>query len=374
MQLPRPEIDPTGLLEYSVVFTDRSLNHAAPRCVAAVQTITSILTETYGADQVAIVPGGGTAAMEAVARAYGHGHCLILRTGYFSYRWTQIFDAMGKADVTVLTAAPTSDAPAAGWAPPAVEAVTERIRTERPAAVFAAHVETAAGIELPVAYLRAIGAACREVGAVFVLDCIASGAEWVDLREVGCDVLLSAPQKGWSGTPGTGYVMLTDAACDRIQLGGSFLLDLRKWLDITRGYVAGTPAYHATLPGDTLLANAATMTETRDRGLEQLRSAQRGLGTRIRTMLAEHGFASVAAPGYEATSVVVVHTPDPALKTGAPFAAAGVRVAAGVPLMCGEGPDFATFRLGLFGLDKWGDPEGSYERLAAAVRTVAAPA
>ncbi len=371
MELPRPDVDPGGLLEYSVVFTDLSLNHMSKRFVGVMQDVVEVLRSTYQAESVAVVPGGGTYAMEAVARQLATGKkCLVARTGFFSYRWSQILDQGSIADaVTVCTARPTSTEPQSGWTPPPIEEVVATIERERPGVVFAAHVETAAGILLPDDYVRALADATHAVGGLLVLDCIASGALWVRMDTLGVDVLLSAPQKGWSGTPATGYVMLAEAARAALQetTSSSFALDLKRWLGIAEGYRDGRAAYHATVPTDAVVRNAAVARETVNRGLDQLRDAQIDLGGKVRGLLAEHGFASVADPGFAAASVVVVHTDDPQLRSGARFREVGLQVAAGVPLMCGEPDGFSTFRLGLFGLDKLADVDGTVARLATAL-------
>lgn len=371
MHLPRPDVDPDGLLEYSVVFTDRSLNHMSKRFVGVMRDIIDVLRTTYHAHAVAIVPGGGSYAMEAVARQLATGRrCLIVRNGLFSYRWSQIIEAGAISDdVTVCTARRVDDTAHAAWEPAPVDEVVAAIREQRPAAVFAPHVETAAGIVLPDDYLRAIAAATHEVGGIFVLDCVASGAVWVDMTEVDVDVLISAPQKGWSGTPCAGYVMLSEAGRAAVEstTSSSFAADLKKWLSIADAYVEGQTPYHATMPTDGLAHNAAIMLETRDLGLEQLRAAQVDLGGKVRRLLASRGFGSVAADPYAASSVVVVYTDDPEIRTGAKFKQVGVQVAAGVPLMCGEPDDFSTFRIGLFGLDKLTDVDGTVARLEKAL-------
>jgi aspartate aminotransferase-like enzyme len=371
MKLPRPDIDPDGLLEYSVVFTDRSLNHMSQRFVGVMQDLVDVLRTTYRARTVAVVPGGGSYAMEAVARQLATGkRCLVVRNGLFSYRWSQILEAGRIAeDVTICMARPADDSPQAAWAPAPVDEVVAAIREQRPDVVFAPHVETAAGIVLPDDYVRAVAAAAHEVGGLFVLDCVASGALWVDMADLGVDVLVSAPQKGWSGTPCAGYVMLGEAgrAAVTSTTSSSFAVDLGKWLTITEAYTQGQTPYHATLPTDSLAHNAAIMVETRDRGLDTLRAAQEELGRRVRALLADAGLPSVAADGFAAASVVVVHTDDPELHSGAAFKVAGLQVAAGVPLMCDEPEGWSTFRIGLFGLDKLGDVDGTVARLETAL-------
>ena len=368
MTLPRPDIDPDGLLEYSVVFTDLSLNHMSKRFVGVMQQLNEVLRSTYTADAVAVVPGGGTYGMEAVARQLATGRrALVVRNGFFSYRWSQIFEMGGiTEDVTVLTARPTADTSPSPWAPPPAEEVAAAIKEHNPQIVFAAHVETSAGIVLPDDYLRTVAQATHEAGGLFVLDCIASGALWVDMKDIGVDVLITAPQKGWSGSPGAAYVMVNEEARKAIHAttSTSFSADLKKWLSISEGYVEGKHAYHATMPTDTLAHNLEVMLEGTQRGLPALREAQVELGARVRSLLAERGFTSVAAEEYAAPTVVVVHTDDPGLKSGAKFAEVGLQVAGGVPLMCGEPEDWSTFRLGLFGLDKLGDVDGTVSRLA----------
>ena len=371
MTLPHDDVDPGGLLEYSVVFTDRSLNHMSSRFVSVMQCVQSDLRAAYAATATALVPGGGTYAMEAVARQLATGRrCLIVRNGLFSYRWSQILDAGDVAHNTVVCAArPESDDAHAEWAPAPIDEVVAAIRAQRSEVVFAPHVETAAGILLPDDYVRALADAVHEVGGLLVLDSIASGALWVDMAALGVDVLLSAPQKGWSGSPGVGYVMLSDAGREAVtsRTSSSFAMDLAKWLWISEEYAAGRAPYHATMPTDTLVHNAVLMTETRERGFEALRAAQWDLGGRVRALLAERGLPSVAADRFAAPSVAVVHAADPGLRTGALFREQGLQIAAGVPLHCGESESFSTFRIGLFGLDKLADVDGTVERLAGAL-------
>ena len=369
--LPHDDIDPDGLLEYSVVFTDRSLNHMSQRFITAMQQLLGILEEAYGADAAVVVPGGGTYAMEAVARQLATGRrCLVVRNGLFSYRWSQILETGGISDeITVCRAEPADASPQAPWHPAPIAQVVEEIRGTRSEIVFAPHVETASGILLPDDYVRALADAVHENGGLFVLDCIASGAMWADMTELGVDVLISAPQKGWSGTPGAGYVMLNETARAAVAHSAttSFAVDLGKWLAIADEYRAGRAAYHATMPTDSLLHNLEQMVQTRERGFDALRAAQLELGVRVRALLAERGLPSVAAPEFAAPSVVVAHTVDPELRTGARLKAVGVQIAAGVPLHCGEPEDYSTFRVGLFGLDKLDDVDGTVERLAAAL-------
>ncbi|MCX7897275.1 MAG: aminotransferase class V-fold PLP-dependent enzyme [Rhodocyclaceae bacterium] len=375
MSLPRPEIDADGLLEYSVVYTDRALNHMSRRFQAVMRDLSATLKSTYHAHAVAIVPGGGTYGMEAVARQFATGQrCLVLRHGWFSYRWSQIF-AQGNipSEEKVLMARPLTDAPRAPFAPPPLEEIVEEIARTKPTVVCAPHVETASGILLPDDYLTAIASATHRVGGLFVLDGVASGAVWVDMEKLGIDVLISAPQKGWSGPACAAFVLFSPAASERLSHGQStsFALDLKKWREIMAAYEAGHHAYHATMPTDALLRVREAMKELEAFGLEAAREAQWRLGKKVRALLAEHGFASVAAPGFEAPGVVVSYTDDAEIQNGKKFAALGLQIAAGVPLMCGEGADFSTFRIGLFGLDKLADVDGTVSLLARALERLA---
>lgn len=370
------EIDPDGLLEYSVVFTDRSLNHMSKQFQTVMNDISSSLKQVYAASAVAIIPGGGTYAMEAVARQFVHGQkCLVLRNGWFSFRWSQIIEAGNLTSGSiVMMAQPASNDRQAPFAPAPIEDVVEKIRGEKPDIVFAPHVETSSGIILPDDYLQAVGDAARQVGALFVLDCIASGAVWVDMEKTGIDVLISAPQKGWSSSPSAGLVMLNGRALERIETttSSSFSCDLKKWLQIMQAYENGGHAYHATMPTDALLGFRNTIAETGEYGFGKMRNAQIELGRRVRSMLSEKGFASVAATGFEAPGVVVCYTDDPDLQNGNKFVAEGVQVAAGVPLKCDEGDGWSTFRLGLFGLDKLHNIDRTVQNLETALQAVLA--
>jgi aspartate aminotransferase-like enzyme len=370
----RPDIDPDGLLEYSVVFTDRSLNHMSKAFQGVMTDISAMLKEVYNASAVAIVPGGGTVAMEAVARQFGHdAHALIVRIGWFSYRWSQIFEAgQFTSDTTVCMARQTGNGAQAPFAPAPIEEVTAKIREAKPDAVFAPHVETSAGIILPDDYITALAEAAHEVGALMVLDCIASGCAWVDMKQTGVDVLISAPQKGWSASPSAGLVMMSDRALERLEAttSNSFAIDLKKWHQIMQAYENGGHAYHATMPTDALRAFRDTMLETKEYGFEKLRQAQWDLGNGVRAMLAEKGVTSVAAEGYGAPGVVVSYTSDPDIQNGKKFSQQGMQIAAGVPLACDEPEGFMTFRLGLFGLDKLYDVDAAKARLQAVIDKV----
>ena len=360
-------VDPDGMLEYSVVFTDRSLNHMSMQFRQVMLDINEMLKGVYNADAVAIIPGGGTYAMEAVARQFASGaHALVVRNGFFSFRWSQIFDAGGFAsDVTVCKARQNGNDPKTPFAPAPNEDVVAKIRESKPDVVFAPHVETAAGLILPDDYIKALADAAHEVGAMMVLDCIASGTVWVDMQATGVDVLISAPQKGWSASPSAGLVMMSERAVARLAetTSSSFAVDLKKWRTIMEAYEGGGHAYHATMPTDTLKAFRDTMLETRDYGFDKLKDAQWALGNGVRALLAEKGIKSVAAEGYGAPGVVVSYTDDPAIQNGSKFAAEGMQIAAGVPLQCDEPEGFCTFRLGLFGLDKLYDVDGAIGRL-----------
>ena len=366
-------IDPEGLEEFSVVFTDRSLNHMSARFQGVMRDVSGMLKEVYKGSAVALVPGGGSYAMEAVARQFGKGRVLIVRNGWFSYRWTQIFEAGGFAsETTVVMARQTGNDARAPYAPPPIDEVVAKICEVRPEAVFAPHVETSAGIILPDDYIAQMAAAAHEVGALMVLDCIASGCIWVDMAATGVDVLISAPQKGWSASPSAGVVVLSPAAEARLAetASNSFALDLKKWRAIMESYEKGGHAYHATMPTDAIVGFRDAMVETKEMGFEAAKSAQWALGRAVRAMLAAKGVTSVAAEGFQAPGVVVSYTSDPEVQNGAKFRAEGLQIAAGVPLQVGEGPEFKTFRLGLFGLDKLMDVDATVARLKRAVDAV----
>ncbi|PJF10621.1 aminotransferase class V-fold PLP-dependent enzyme [Pseudorhodobacter sp. MZDSW-24AT] len=363
-------VDPDGLEEFSVVFTDRSLNHMSARFQAVMREISGMLRDVYKGSAVALVPGGGTYAMEAVARQFGQGKVLVVRNGWFSYRWSQIFDAGAfSQDVTVVMARQTGNDARAPYAPPPIEEVCAKIRETRPEAVFAPHVETSAGLILPDEYIQAMAHAAHEVGALMVLDCIASGCIWVDMAATGVDVLISAPQKGWSASPSAGVVVMSEAAEQRLAatVSNSFAIDLKKWRAMMAAYENGGHAYHATMPTDAILGFRDAMVETREMGFEAAKAAQWDLGRRVRSLLVAKGARSVAAEGFQAPGVVVSYTDDPMVQNGAKFREQGVQIAAGVPLQVGEGEAFKTFRIGLFGLDKLKDVPGTVARLERAV-------
>ncbi len=370
-----PHIDPDGLLEFSVVYTDRALNHMSKRFQGVMTDISAMLKRVYGAHSAVLVPGSGTFGMESVARQFAHGkHVMVIRNGWFSYRWTQIFD-MGQipASHTVLKARQTGAGAQAPWAPCPIEEVKAAIAKEKPALVFAPHVETAAGMMLPDDYLSAVADAVHAVGGLFVLDCIASGAMWVDMQATGVDILISAPQKGWSSSPCCAMVMLSErarAAIDATQ-STTFAMDLKKWLQIMETYEGGGHAYHTTLPTDALQRLRDTMRETEAYGFQRVREEQLALGRAVRELTEAHGFPSVAAAGFQAPGVVVSYTSDPDIQNSKKFLAAGLQTAAGVPLQCDEGADFRTFRIGLFGLDKWHDLASTTAHLRQALATVA---
>ncbi|WP_298976603.1 aminotransferase class V-fold PLP-dependent enzyme [uncultured Roseobacter sp.] len=367
-------VDPTGLEEFSVVFTDRSLNSMSAAFQQVMNDLSSMLKEVYAADAVAIIPGGGTYAMEAVARQFARGaEVLVVRNGWFSYRWSQIFETGGlTANTSVLKARQTGNATPSPFAPAPIDEVIAAIAEQKPDMVFAPHVETSAGVILPDDYIAAMAKAAHDVGALMVLDCIASGCAWVDMRALGVDVLISAPQKGWSASPSAGLVMMSERAEARLAetQSDSFAIDLGKWHSIMQAYENGGHAYHATMPTDALRAFRDTMFETRNYGFERLKEAQWRLGDAVRAMLAAKGVVSVAAEGYGAPGVVVSYTGDPDIQNGKKFAAEGMQIAAGVPLQCDEPADFRTFRLGLFGLDKLYDVDGTVGRLQRVIDQV----
>ncbi len=370
-----PHIDPDGLLEFSVVYTDRALNHMSQRFQGVMKDISAILKEVYHANSAVLVPGSGTFGMEAVARQFATDkNVLVIRNGWFSYRWTQIFE-MGRipAHATVLKARRVGAEKQAPWVPCEVEDVVATIAHDKPDVVFAPHVETSSGMLLPDDYIRRVSDAVHAVGGLMVLDCIASGALWVDMEATGVDVLVSAPQKGWSGSPCCAMVMLSARARKAIDstTSSSFACDLKKWLQIMEAYEGGGHAYHATMPTDALTRLRDVMQETRDYGFEKVRAEQIELGSKVRALFESKGIVSVAAEGFKAPGVVVSYTEDAGLQNSKKFLAAGLQTAAGVPLQCDEPADFSTFRVGLFGLEKLHNVDRTVAQLAQALEAVA---
>ena len=370
-----PNIDPDGLLGYSVVYTDRSLNHMSSSFQGAINDVSSSLKKVYNAESVVLVPGGGTYGMEAVARQFATDKdCLVLRNGWFSYRWSQILE-MGHipAKLTVLKATRESEGSQEPFAPVNIDQVVEKIKSDKPAMVFAPHVETSSGIILPDDYIQTVSEAVHSVGGMFVLDCIASGAIWIDMEKCGVDVLVSAPQKGWSASPAFGMVMLSSEASEMIHKtqSTSFSCDLLKWLQIMQAYENGGHAYHATMPTDAIKHFRDTINETAEFGFDKACHKQQELGDRVRSLLKKHGFISVAAEGFLAPGVVVSYTSDKAIHNGSKFKDMGIQIAAGVPLQCDEGDDYQTFRLGLFGLDKLKNVDAAVQKLEDAFNKLA---
>ena len=371
-----PHIDPDGLLEYSVVFTDRSLNAMSKSFQGVMNDVSAMLKDVYQADAAVLIPGGGTFAMEAVARQFATGkNAMVVRNGWFSYRWTQIFEACDMpAQSTVMKAHHSQDNREAPFTPTPIGELVERINQEKPDVVFAPHVETSAGMMLPDDYIKQIGDAVHAHGGLFVLDGVASGCIWVDMRKLGIDVFISAPQKGWSSSPGSGVAMLSQHALVVMKdtKSTSFAVDLKKWHDIMQAYENGGHAYHATMPTEAIVRFREMMIETREFGFENAKKAQQELGQGIRSALKAKGFKSVAGEGFQAPGVVVSFTDDPDMQNGSKFAANGMQIAAGVPLMCDEGEDYKSFRIGLFGLDKLKDVEGAVKRFEDVLEKVAA--
>ena len=369
-----PDVDPDGLLEFSVVYTDRALNHMSKRFQGVMNDISAMLKEVYNAHSTALVPGSGTFGMEAVARQFATGKkAMVLRNGWFSYRWTQIFD-MGNipSQCTVLKARRQGSHAQDPWVPCPIEEVVASIKADKPEVVFAPHVETSAGMILPDAYLRAVADAAHSIGALFVLDCIASGAIWVDMKATGVDVIVSAPQKGWSSSPCCAMIALSEKAHEVMQntTSSSFAADLKKWAQIMQAFENGGHAYHTTMPTDALTRLRDTMQETRAYGFAKVKAEQQALGDAVRLLFAERGIRSVAAEGFQAPGVVVSYTSNAEVQNSKRFLQLGLQTAAGVPLQCDEGPDFSTFRIGLFGLDKMHQPARSVEHLRQALDAI----
>ena len=370
-----PNVDPEGLLEYSVVYTDRALNHMSAAFQGVMKDISRVLKQVYNAKSAVVVPGSGTFGMEAVARQFATDQkVMVIRNGWFSFRWTQIFD-MGRipSEQIVLKARQPEPGSQKAFAPAPVKEVVAAILEQKPAVVFAPQVETSAGMLLPDDYLREVAAAVREVDGLFVVDAIAAGTLWVDMAALGIDIVVTAPQKGWSGSPCAGLVMLGERARARIDgtTSTSYAADLKKWLQIMEAYENGGHAYHATLPTDALTKLRDVMLETERYGFDKVKANQIELGSQVRALVEAKGFDSVAAEGFKAPCVVVSYTSDPDIQSGKKFTAQGLQIAAGVPLQVDEPADFRTFRVGLFGLDKLQNVERTVQNFKTALDKVA---
>ncbi len=370
----RDDIDPDGLLEYSVVFSDRSLNSMSDAFGQVMRDISRIMKTAYGAVSVAVVPGGGTYGMEAIARQFTTDvNVLVIRNGWFSFRWSQIIEAGRLATSTTVLAArqleDTSDAP---FAPVPLDEIIAAIRSEKPDVVCCPHVETSAGLMVPDSFISAVADAVHEHGGLFVLDCVASGTVFVNLEKTGVDVLLTAPQKGWSASPCAALVMMSPHGRARLDdtTSSSFANDLKKWTQIMETYEGGAHAYHATMPTDALRHFRDALIEAEGLGLEALKQAQIRLGEEVRALMDRYSYKSVAADGFKAPSVIVCFAPSAEIKSGKAFVEQGLQIAAGVPLECGEREDYASFRIGLFGLDKLMDIDRTVTNLETALEKI----
>jgi len=352
--------------EFSVIFTNRSLNLMSAPFQTVMKDLNGLLKNVYNADKVAIIPGSGTFGMEAVARQYAtNNHVMALRNGWFSFRWTEIFDMGGEGNGipsshTVLKAKPTScEGEHTQYAPLPIEEVEKKIKEERPAAFFAPHVETSTGIMLPDDYIRRAAKAVHDVGGLFVLDCIASGTVWVDMKDLGVDLVISAPQKGWTGPACAALVMMSDRAVAKMNETEetSFSMSLKRWSAIMDTYEKGGFGYHTTMPTDGLRDFHEISVETMKFGIPELKAAQLELGKKARDLFDSRGLTSVAAPGFQAPGVLVYYSPtgveNPEMM--AKFKNEGLQIAMGVPWRIDEADGLKTFRMGLFGLDKMGD-------------------
>jgi aspartate aminotransferase-like enzyme len=349
------------------VYSDRSLNHMSVKFQEVMKYINTTLKHVYHGKAAILVPGGGSFGMESVAAQFCNGqHCMVIRNGWFSYRWSDIFDKTQiPRSTTIMKARRATPGATEPFAPCPLEEVIAAIIRERPSVVCAPHVETSAGMIIPDSYIKAVSDAVHEVGGIFVLDCVASGCIWVDMEKVGADVLITAPQKGWSGTPCCGIIMLSDRGVERMNntTSSAFGIDLKKWHTVMQAYENGGFAYHVTMPTDSLVHFAKIMKETEDYGFDRVFDEQVALGKMARELLESRGYKSVAAPGFEAPGVVVSYTSDPDIKSGKKFKEAGMQIAAGIPLELDEGSCYMSFRLGLFGLDKIHHPERTCENL-----------
>jgi len=363
-----------GLLEYSVVYTDRAMNHMSKPFCKIMNDIDATLKEAYNATSTIVMPGSGSYGMEAVARQWATGKkVLVLRNGYFSYRWTDIFEQTGiPSETIVMRGQPTDNSSTPQFAPHDVDEVVKTIQREKPAVVFAPHVETSTGIILPDDYLVKVAAAVHAHGGLFVLDCIASGTIWVDMKATGVDAILSAPQKGWTGPACSSLIMLSERGdyATRNTTSTSMVINMRKWLEVMDSYNAGGFAYYTTMPTDALNLFRDAALETKELGFGKAKQLAWDLGNECRDMMKSKGLRTVSAPGYEAPGVNVWYTQSPDMFQK--FKAEGFQVAAGVPFMIGEPPGNFTFRIGLFGLDKLTNKERCVKTLEGALDKVLA--
>jgi len=363
------------LLEYSVVYTDRAINLMSAPFQECMKDISSMLKDLFNAQHVAIIPGSGSFAMEAVARQFGtKKKCLVIRNGFFSFRWSDIFQVCGiPSEETVLKAKVQNDSNEPPMAPVSIEEVVNEIKEKKPDVVFAPHVETATGIILPDDYLKQVADAVHEVGGIFVLDAIAAGTLWADMEALGIDVLITAPQKGFSGPACCGIVLMNDKAkaiCSATT-STSFACSLNKWCDVMEAYEKGGFMYYTTLPTDALMAFRQVMLETRDTiGFQAAKEAALKLGTLVRAAMSRSGLPSAAAPGFESPTVVVCYAKSADMV--ARFKANGLQIAGGVPFKCDEPANIMTFRIGLFGIDKLRNVERTAKTFEDALMQIAA--
>jgi aspartate aminotransferase-like enzyme len=373
--------------EYSVVYTDRVFNLMSPVFQEAMVTVSTELKACYKAAACVLIPGSGTYAMEAVARQFAwKKSVVIVRNGYFSYRWSDIMHVCElPAHETVIQAKPVDATEARPQlAPPSIESVVAAIREHKPALVCAPHVETSTGILLSKDYIRALSAATHEVGGLLCIDGIAAGMVWLDMVELGVDVYVTAPQKGWTGPACVGIAMLSEAGVKAAKhsQSNSFCCNLAQWLVVMDEYENKEKKgpgfkYYTTLPTDAIMQFRDRILETKKIGYETTQKNMEELGRRVRAELAQRGFKSVAADGWGAPGVVVVYSHiDGAV---AKFKGAGLQIAGGVNWMLGQDkwahpidPTTATFRLGLFGIDKVQNVTECVTRLTKAVDSIVA--
>lgn len=350
--------------EFSVVYTDRALNSMSPPFVSTMQSINQTLKNTYNADKVVLIPGSGTYSMEAVARQFvkkGDNKPVVVRNGWFSFRWTELFESMGIGeDEHVYHVADSEVCEKSGhtqYRPKDIDVVVKSIHAEKPPIVCAPHVETSTGIMLTDEYIKQLSAAAHEVGALFVLDGIASGTCWIDMKDLGVDVFISAPQKGWSGPAAVGLAMMSENAYEKMMSGPestSFCVNLRKWSGMMQLYEGGGFGYHTTMPTDAIRAFDEIAEKQKEIGLDKLCEAQYKMGWDARRMLESKGLTSVAQYPYQAPGVNVFYSPEgnDNMTMVKKFKEVGMQIAAGVPWRIGEPDNLNTFRIGLFGIDK----------------------
>mmetsp|Transcript_8370 Transcript_8370/g.23591 ORF Transcript_8370/g.23591 Transcript_8370/m.23591 type:complete len:374 (+) Transcript_8370:197-1318(+) len=363
---------PKKLQEFTPIVTTPYTNIVDPSFKACMHGISNQFKKIFNAHSVVILPGSGTFAMEAVARQFAtNKRALVVVNGYFGYRWHEILTQGSiTSKITLLRGIPTSGEGTTSYRPPLEDTVIETMKRDGTEILLLSHIDTSTGIMLPPSYIKTLAAAAHSQGAFVVLDCIASGCVWADMKEYGLDAIITAPQKAFYAPAATGIVCLSERA--RSMMGTeegstSFSLDLAKWANVMEQYESGNFAYHTTLPTTAIEQFGRSLSELEAFGFPQLEKAQMTLGQLVRTALVKRGYKSVAAPGFEGPTVLVFHCADSTAMVQL-FKQEGFKIAGGFSFFLGEKEKPKTFRLGLFGLDKLRDVHGTARNLDAVLQ------